>query len=449
MNLFLASLFALFGGLLLAQSRLSPKYAVVFGIPAPFLLLIALQSEGISPLYAGFYGLVFALFSIGRSLIALQLPVIVSALLALSQSILWTLFAVCASYFLKLDFLLSVVAIACAGTALNWLEWSILPLWGTAQSFACTFPINRPLISIVGAAGGTWSALLIAAWFAKVFSSTDAFVVGISGVLFTALLFALDKFWRPKSPKSLKVAVFGWAGTEFDALISLNLKLVETVRLASEADARILVTPEAAIQVEDRETFRLSLQTLAVKHNISLAIGYFDAKRRENCIDLIDTNGIVNSRYVKTHLVPVFETYNAGKGEIALMQVDGVNVGGLICQDDNFPDVARKYARAGTQLLVVPTNDWKNVKDLHFASHRWRCLEFRFALARAASDGISSLIGSNGEVLKKADHFAKGAELLVTDVPVGSGKPTIYAWSGDLFPLVCGLVTLGCLIFAR
>jgi len=449
MNLFLAFLFASFGGLLLAQSRLSPKYAVVFGIPAPFLLLVVLQLEGISPLYAGLCGLVFALFSIGRSLIALQLPVIVSALLAASQSILWTLFALCSCYFLKLDFLLSVVAIACAGTALNWLEWSILPLWGTAQNFACTFPINRPFIAIAGAAGGTWSALLIAAWFAQIFRSPDAFLFGISGVLIAALIFALDKFWRPKSPKSLKVAVYGWAGTEFDALTSLSSKLVEAVRLASEAGAKLIVTPEAAIQIEDRETFRFLIQGLATKYEIALAIGYFDAKQRKNCIDLIDTNGIVNSRYVKTHLVPVFETYNAGEGDIALMIVDGVKVGGLICQDDNFPDIARKYARAGTQLLVVPTNDWVNVKDLHFASHRWRCLEFRYALARAASDGISSLIGSNGEVLKKADHFATGAQLLIADVPVGSGKPTIYAWSGDLFPLVCGLVTLGCLIFAR
>lgn len=209
------------------------------------------------------------------------------------------------------------------------------------------------------------------------------------------------------------------------------------------------MTPEAAIHVENREAFRLWVQTLAAKYKIALAIGYFDSSRRENCVDLVNANGELQGRYVKNQLVPVFETYQAGKGEIALMEVEGVKIGGLICQDDNFPDIARKYSKAGAQLLVVPTNDWKNVKDLHFASHRWRALEFRFALARAASDGISSFIDSSGKVLNSIDHFSDGAQLLVTDIAVGTGKPTLYARIGDVFPVLCGIFALGCLIFAR
>jgi apolipoprotein N-acyltransferase len=309
------------------------------------------------------------------------------------------------------------------------------------------------LIAVVGAVGGSWSVIAFAAWIAGLFTNQLGVIESLTnivvGVFIILLLWALPKIWHSKKPQHLRVAVSGWLSDETGDPLELNQKLAKSVKIASEAGAKLLVTPEAAFTVENRAAFRNSIQSLASKHKIALAIGYFDCETRENCIDFVDATGEIHGRYVKTHLVPVFETYVAGKGDLALMNVDGVKIGGLICQDDNFADIARKYAKAGAQLLAIPTQDWINVKDLHFVSHRWRALEFRFALARAASNGISSLTSSNGDILKKADHFSDGAKVLIEDVPVGTGKPTFYARSGDLFPIVCGLVSLGCLIFAR
>ena len=262
---------------------------------------------------------------------------------------------------------------------------------------------------------------------------------------FAALSHLLDKPYK----QTLRVATFGWAGTGFDGLTEVPAAFQDAAREASEAGARLLVTPEAAIHVANRAHFRVALQTLALKYRLALAVGYFDAAKNENCIDFIRSDGEVAGRYVKTHLVPLAERYKKGSGEVALMDVDGVRVGGLICQDDNFPDIARRYARAGAQLLVVPTNDWARVKDIHFANHLWRALEFRFALARAASDGISALTSFDGRVQKSSDHFQDGPKLLVADVRVGMGKPTLYARWGDWFPVVCGVAALVGLWFAR
>jgi len=401
-------------------------------------------------------GVCFGLGYAVRMLIPLRLPVAVSVILAYSQTFVWTLFVLGAAKLWHLPSPLDVVAIACLGTALLWLEWTLLPLWGTAQNFACSFPINRPFISWFGAAGGTWSLIFVAALGAlaqkdKVYQLHQW---GVAFVLtaFIVVCFALNwlnQSLDAKNTRTLRIATFGWSGMAFDALITLPAEYQNAAREASERGARLLVTPEAAIRVADRAHFRVALCTLALTYKIALAVGYFDDKANENCIDFVSAQGEVVGRYVKTHLVPVFERYKKGRGEPVLMDVDGVSVGGMVCQDDNFPDIARRYGKAGAQLLAVPTNDWRGVKDVHFANHRWRALENRYALVRATSDGVSALSSFDGRVAASSDHFKDGPNLLVADVRVGNGRPTLYARTGDWFPIMCGLAALVGLWLAR
>lgn len=452
-----AVFFAAVGGVLVGFGRSGSAKDNSFPWLGIYALLVALHllapvaSLGVAALC----GVVFALVYVGWVLVGLHLPPVVSMILACSQTLVWTLFAVCAWTLGRLPFPLDVLCTACLGTALFWLEWTLLPLWGTAQNFACSSPLNRPFIAWFGTAGGTWSVLLLAAWFYDIVPKADQsnpiWIFGASGFITIVSISTIGQIWfSPKrNPQTLRVAVFGWAGNAFDALTDIPAEFQNAAREANEQGARLLVTPEAAIRVQDRAHFRVSLCTLALKYNLALAVGYFDQKRDENCIDFVNAQGEVVSRYVKTHLVPAFERYSAGKGEVALMEVDGVKIGGLICQDDNFPDIARKYGRAGAQLLAIPTNDWRGVKDVHFANSRWRALENRFALARVTSDGVSALTGASGEIIRLSDHFQQGAKLLVADVPVGSGKATLYAKTGDWFPVACGLAALVGLWAAR
>ena len=69
-------------------------------------------------------------------------------------------------------------------------------------------------------------------------------------------------------------------------------------------------------------------------------------------------------------------------------------------------------------------------------------------IARATSDGISALISARGEVLERAAHFAVGWQTLICEVPLGSGRPTLYARAGDWFALACGLAALVATLYA-
>ena len=203
------------------------------------------------------------------------------------------------------------------------------------------------------------------------------------------------------------------------------------------------MTPEAAFRVADRTAWRAQIGELAARYNVWLALGYFDNERQINCIDWVAPDGEVRARYLKTHLVPVYEVYTRGNGQRAELTIEEVKVGGVICQDDNFSDIARGYGRDGAQLMTIPTNDWRGVQWFHLTSTLWRApRNARGNCARATSDGVSVLVSQRGEVLERADHFDVGWQTLICDVPLGQGRPTLYARWGDWFAVACGVAAL-------
>lgn len=86
-------------------------------------------------------------------------------------------------------------------------------------------------------------------------------------------------------------------------------------------------------------------------------------------------------------------------------------------------------------LLIVPVNEWKSIKDIHFRMHAFRAIESGVPLVRAAASGLSAAIDPWGRILGMTD-FASGDRTMTAQVPVG-GIPTLYAKTGDLFAWIC------------
>jgi apolipoprotein N-acyltransferase len=91
-------------------------------------------------------------------------------------------------------------------------------------------------------------------------------------------------------------------------------------------------------------------------------------------------------------------------------------------------------------FLAVPTNDWRQVKDIHFENAIFRALENRTALVRGASNGISAIVSGRGKILTRKDHFRSGPGIIVADVPVFEGG-TFYSRVGD-WPALVSFVLL-------
>ena len=155
----------------------------------------------------------------------------------------------------------------------------------------------------------------------------------------------------------------------------------------------------------------------------------------------MDGRGSCRLDYEKTHLIALVEGYKKGSGALQSCPVGGgPRVGLMICQDDNFTDLARGYGRAGAALLAVPTNDWKQVKDFHLENSIFRAVENGYAVVRAASNGVSAIVSPRGELLARRDHFRDGPGLILARVALRGG-PTPYSLAGDWPPLV-GLLLL-------
>jgi len=132
-------------------------------------------------------------------------------------------------------------------------------------------------------------------------------------------------------------------------------------------------------------------------------------------------------------------------GTVNPLSLNGHRLGVLICYEVIFPELARDYVRQGSDLLVNLTNDaWfgrSSAPYQHLAMARFRAIENRIWLARAANTGISALIAPSGRITLSGPIY----EELQLSGKVGLGsQQTIYTRFGPLLAQGClGLTLIG------
>jgi len=322
------------------------------------------------------------------------------------------------------------------------------PMWGTAQSLVrcwSWYPGVIAFTSVTGAAGlifvlGATQALAVNAILNR--GQRAASIMSLAGVLAMVVVADAAVLSR-KSVGQLKVATIGWALTPEEGGMgtsgAFDRLYAEPVAEAARQGARLVVSPETAFAEHDdpdRNAFS-KFTELARLHDVYLAVGYLDTKSQENRVAVITPSGDVAARYAKTHLTP-FENNPTGTGRPTVVTIDGVAVGAMICHDDNYTDISRRYGNQPAGIVVVPTNDWLSVRKAHFQSSIHRAIESRFAMVRAASNGISAVISATGERLAVSDHFSGGPGLLVAAVEVYDVR-TPFSRFGNWFVVLSGV----------
>jgi len=262
----------------------------------------------------------------------------------------------------------------------------------------------------------------------------------------------------------------------------------ELTREAAARGARLVAWPETALPgaPDGDAALEASLATLARETGLVLVIGAvglrFDADGElaafYDSALVYDAKGVRLDRYDKSHLVPFGEylpfrwllgrfiralatgaarsDVSAGSGPRAL-SIPGsgaaepiVTLGVPICYELLFPDLVRRFAGGGAQVLVAITNDaWygrTGAPHQFLAITALRSAETGMWTARAANTGVSALIDSRGRAREQTQIFERG--LLVADVPLrdAARTPTFYARYGDWLPLLCWLAGAGLVV---
>jgi apolipoprotein N-acyltransferase len=390
--------------------------------------------------------------------VGLALPIVVAAVAMLAQ---WALVAALAGRHLDRGPVRGPLAAAAMLTLVELAVWHAVPMFGTAQCFV------RPLSAVpwlvafaayTGVGGVVFAVTAVQALLVSALRGPSRVLPWVAIALLLGAAGTLDaiRWSRPLGPAQ-RVGVFGW-GEGNPQSPDGSTFLERTAAQAAKEGCTLLVTPETGLWVGERDRARTFFGDIAARHGLPLAIGVWHAPTNDNRIWFFDAAGTLVGEYRKTHLVPWLEDYTAGDGTLAAVPFADDRLGGMICQDDNFTDVARGYGRAGVPLVAVPTNDWPAIRRVHFDNGVFRAIENGYAVARAASAGISALVSPRGEVLFALDPYGhsvlgssaaaapvlavdahtEAATLVVANVPLGDGIPTVYARYGDTPMLLLG-----------
>ncbi|MGA2462487.1 MAG: carbon-nitrogen hydrolase family protein [Candidatus Bathyarchaeia archaeon] len=107
-----------------------------------------------------------------------------------------------------------------------------------------------------------------------------------------------------------------------------------------------------------------SVARIAKDHNTSIIVGTYEREEKTrrvfNTTVYVDSNGELQHVYRKTHLYDAFDYKESdeiapGDGPLNLVTLKDIKFGLCVCYEVRFPEVARTYALAGADLLVIPT----------------------------------------------------------------------------------------------
>lgn len=225
-----------------------------------------------------------------------------------------------------------------------------------------------------------------------------------------------------------------------------DLYFAETSRQASSGP-KIVLWPEAAGITwgeEDKEALLNRARQVARDSGIYLVIPTYrmDGEGKqppENTLVFVDPMGETVLEHVKFG-GNVFEGSVEGNGILQTTDTPYGRLSGAICWDMDFPSIIRQSGQNGTDILLAPAGDWREISPFHAQMSVFRAIENGVSLVRQADNGLSIATDPYGRVLAAVDHFASSERIMRAQVPI-EGITTAYAIIGDVF---AWLSVIGC-----
>jgi apolipoprotein N-acyltransferase len=225
---------------------------------------------------------------------------------------------------------------------------------------------------------------------------------------------------------------------------ALERQLTLTRRALADRPA-LVVWPENAVDVyveqpgTERDAFLAAIRSLGV----DLIVGgpayvYGPAGLRYRNAVYALRDGQVAGRYDKLHLLPFAEA-RGGEGGLEAgtypyaLRAGGTLVGAFVCFEAMYPELVRRIASDGVELLANLSNDaWFAAaapSQLHLDMAAMRAIEQRRWLLRATTTGISAILAPSGRIVA-ATPLDEPAVL--TGTVFRSRVRTVYARWGDV-----------------
>ncbi|WKK73605.2 nitrilase-related carbon-nitrogen hydrolase [Marivirga salinae] len=451
------------------------QYAVFFAIWVfTAMLLYAVRKL---PRWKGFL-MAFLVIGIGYYIgfdVVPFIPISISLLIAAIFSLFASLPYLIDSFFSKKNNSFLTTLIFPTAAVLMEYAYHQLNQYGTWGHFAYTQQSQHILLQSISVFGMGYITFLIT-WFASVsnwiYEQRNEWRTVKKGVLIYSLVLVFTlcyggyrvQFQKPNS-ETIRIASISAldslnAGIDIqgindketanDAKIKarrntskLNDYLFERSIAEAKAGAKIVFWAEgnAVILKEDENKLYKQASQIASEQNIYLGLGIAvvdpsNSKYLENKFVLFDKNGSKVMDYWKGISVPGVEapiSNNKATG-IQKIETEYGTIAGVICFDLDFPNYLKEAK--GSDILLAPSNDYKEIDQLHTNMAKFRALEQGFNLVRQASLGHSIGADYTGKMMSEMNHFTDNSKVMITQLPT-KGTKTIYSIIGDSFIVFC------------
>lgn len=386
----------------------------------------------------------------------------------------------------RLSGIISTLIFPLSFVAADYLKTLLYP-YGSVGSLAYTQYGNLPLLQLVALTGISGIVFLIT-WCASVvnwaWEQHFAWPRIRAGVLLYASLLGLVlvgggarlAFFPPQGQtvrvagisvsQTVETQVMKQIATAFPAFLAgkatqadletlrraasmLNTDLLTQSQREANAGTRIVVWPECGAAVLQADEPALLAQAAAVSRqahvylDMGLCVLTSQAPHEKDQALLIGQRGQVIWSYNKARPIPGLDTSAPGDGQVPIVQTPYGRISNEICFDGDFPYLSRQAGQAQADLMLVPSNDWRQIDPWHTQDITFRAIEDGFSLVRQTSNGLAIAVDYEGRVLGSSDSFATGDQVMIAQVPT-KGTQTIYTLVGDVFAQLCmaGLLLL-------
>ncbi|MCX2718451.1 nitrilase-related carbon-nitrogen hydrolase [Lentiprolixibacter aurantiacus] len=143
--------------------------------------------------------------------------------------------------------------------------------------------------------------------------------------------------------------------------------------------------------------------------------------------------GELANTYLKSNPVPFAEQEYGSDDIIPAIESPYGKLSPVICYDADFPGFLRQTNQIGTDILLVPSGDWKAIDPYHAYMSSLRGIENGVSVVRPVSRATSIATDPYGNLLGSTDFYSSEEKTLMVNVPM-KGINTIYNRIGDLLP---------------
>lgn len=223
--------------------------------------------------------------------------------------------------------------------------------------------------------------------------------------------------------------------------------LLEDSRAAARSGARLVVWNEASELVppdEEEEVVR-RIGAMARELGVQIVAAYIVPRSTspllyENVLLWLSQDGAVVTRYLKHRPAPG-EPALRGTGPLPVEDTPLGRIGAALCYDEDDPALALEQGRARSDLIALPSSDWRGIDPLHTQMAALRAVENGMSIVRSTRAGLSAGIDPHGRFRAWQSSFESQDRVLRVVLP-RHRLSTPYAIVGDVVVWAAGLFLL-------